>query len=179
MRTVIRLISRERRPRVCTGAVNHLRALNCTENHSSDNCERAHQFPPERRRNPIFQLNKTGHSDICSQSKAKDFRVCYIAFVAPKLPRLTPAATTQMRIEMASTPCKGLKKDGTSCRGNVLEQLDGYCIAHAPADKAWHWRSHGGKSSPASRLPSCTQNFFARSLVNARVILVHLSHERS
>ena len=80
---------------------------------------------------------------------------------------------------MASTPCKGLKKDGTPCRGNGLEQLDGYCIAHAPADEAWQWRSPGGKASPASRLPSCAQNFFARSLVNARATLVHLSHERS
>ena len=80
---------------------------------------------------------------------------------------------------MASTPCKGLKKDGTPCRGNGLEQLGGYCIAHAPADEAWQWRSHGGKASPASRLPSGAQNFFARSLVNARATLVYLSHERS
>ena len=72
---------------------------------------------------------------------------------------------------MASTPCKGLKKDGTPCRGNGLEQLDGYCIAHAPADEAWQWRSHGGKASPASRLPSCPQNFLAQSLVNARTSL--------
>ena len=147
-------------------------------NHSSDNCERP-SVPSKTPAQPLIPAEETGLWGICSLSKAKDFRVCYIAFVAPKLPRLTPAATTQMRIEMASTPCKGLKKDGTSCRGNGLEQLDGYCIAHAPADKAWHWRSHGGKSSPASRLPSCTQNFFARSLVNARVTLVYLSHERS
>ena len=47
---------------------------------------------------------------------------------------------------MASTPCKGLKKTGTPCRGNGLEQLDGYCIAHAPADEAWQLRSHGSKA---------------------------------
>ena len=76
---------------------------------------------------------------------------------------------------MASTPCKGLKKDGTPCRGNGLEQLGGYCIAHAPADEAWQWRSHGGKASPASRLPSCAQNFFAQPLVNSRITLVHLT----
>ena len=80
---------------------------------------------------------------------------------------------------MASTPCKGLKKDGTPCRGNGLDQLDGYCIAHAPADKALQWRSRGGKASSASRLPSCPQNFFARSLVNSRATLVHLSYARS
>ena len=51
---------------------------------------------------------------------------------------------------MSSTPCKSLKKDGTPCRGNGLDQLDGYCIAHAPADKAWEWRSHGGKASSAA-----------------------------
>ena len=33
--------------------------------------------------------------------------------------------------------------------------------------------------SPATRLPSCAQNFFARSLVNARATLAHLSYERS
>ena len=75
---------------------------------------------------------------------------------------------------MASTPCKGLKKDGTPCRGNGLEQLDGYCIAHAPADKAWHWRSHGGKASPASRLPSCAENLLP-NLSHISRILSHIS----
>ena len=51
---------------------------------------------------------------------------------------------------MTSTPCNSLKRDGTPCRGNGLEQLDGYCIAHAPADKAWEWRSRGGKASSAA-----------------------------
>ena len=51
---------------------------------------------------------------------------------------------------MTSTPCKSLKKDGAPCRGNGLDQLGGYCIAHAPADKAWEWRSHGGKASSAA-----------------------------
>ncbi len=51
---------------------------------------------------------------------------------------------------MTSTPCKSLKNDGTPCRGNGLDQLDGYCIAHAPADKAWQWRSRGGKASSAA-----------------------------
>ena len=51
---------------------------------------------------------------------------------------------------MSSTPCKSLKRDGTPCRGNGLDQLDGYCIAHAPADKAWEWRSRGGKASSAA-----------------------------
>ena len=51
---------------------------------------------------------------------------------------------------MTSTPCKSRKRDGTPCRGNGLDQLDGYCIAPAPADKAWQWRSHGGKASSAA-----------------------------
>ena len=51
---------------------------------------------------------------------------------------------------MTSTPCKSLKKDRTPCRGNGLEQLDGYCIAHTPAGKAWQWRSRGGKASSAA-----------------------------
>ena len=51
---------------------------------------------------------------------------------------------------MTSTPCKSLKRDGTPCRGNGLDQLDGYCIAHAPAGKAWQWRSRGGKASSAA-----------------------------
>ena len=51
---------------------------------------------------------------------------------------------------MTSTPCKSLKKDRTPCRGNGLELLDGYCIAHTPAGKAWQWRSRGGKASSAA-----------------------------
>lgn len=48
---------------------------------------------------------------------------------------------------MPKTPCKGLNKDGTPCRGNGLPAFDGYCIAHAPADKTREWRSRGGKNS--------------------------------
>ena len=51
---------------------------------------------------------------------------------------------------MSSTPCKSVKKDGAPCRGNGLDHFDGYCIAHAPADKAWEWRSRGGKASSAA-----------------------------
>ena len=51
---------------------------------------------------------------------------------------------------MTSTPCKSLKNDGTPCRGDGLDQLDGYCIAHTPAGKAWQWRSRGGKASSAA-----------------------------
>ena len=53
---------------------------------------------------------------------------------------------------MAKTPCKGTNLDGTPCQGNGQAALDGYCIAHAPADKTRAWRSRGGKnSSTASR----------------------------
>ena len=48
---------------------------------------------------------------------------------------------------MAKTPCKSVKKDGTPCQGNGLPRFDGYCIAHAPADKTRAWRSRGGKNS--------------------------------
>ena len=51
---------------------------------------------------------------------------------------------------MTSTPCKSLKSDGTPCRGNGLDQFDGYCIAHAPTGKAWQRRSRGGKASSAA-----------------------------
>ena len=43
--------------------------------------------------------------------------------------------------------CKALRKDGKPCQGLGQEQFDGYCIAHAPANKAWEWRSKGGKAS--------------------------------
>ena len=42
---------------------------------------------------PQILSEKTGHSGIFSQSKAKDFRMCYIAFARQKLPSRTPAAT--------------------------------------------------------------------------------------
>ena len=48
---------------------------------------------------------------------------------------------------MAKTLCKGVKKDGTPCLGNGLPSYNGYCIAHAPADKTREWRSRGGKNS--------------------------------
>ena len=48
---------------------------------------------------------------------------------------------------MPKTPCKSVKKDGTPCQGNGLPDFDGYCIAHAPADKTRAWRSRGGKNS--------------------------------
>ena len=48
---------------------------------------------------------------------------------------------------MPKTPCKGVKQDGTPCRGNGLPDFDGYCIAHAPTEKTREWRSRGGKNS--------------------------------
>ena len=36
---------------------------------------------------------------------------------------------------MSKTLCKSIRKDGSPCQGNGLKQFDGYCIAHAPADK--------------------------------------------
>ena len=48
---------------------------------------------------------------------------------------------------MPKTSCKGVKQDGTPCRGNGLPDFDGYCIAHAPTEKTREWRSRGGKNS--------------------------------
>ena len=48
---------------------------------------------------------------------------------------------------MSKSPCKGTKKDGSPCRGQGLDQFDGHCIAHAPADLTREWRSRGGKNS--------------------------------
>ena len=48
---------------------------------------------------------------------------------------------------MAKILCKGIKRDGTPCQGQGLPSFDGYCIAHAPADKTREWRSRGGKNS--------------------------------
>lgn len=50
---------------------------------------------------------------------------------------------------MPKTRCKALRKDGEPCQGLGQEQFGGYCIAHAPAEKAWEWRSKGGKASSA------------------------------
>ena len=48
---------------------------------------------------------------------------------------------------MTATPCKGVKKDGAPCRGNGLEQLDGYCLAHGPTELTRGWRVRGGENS--------------------------------
>ena len=48
---------------------------------------------------------------------------------------------------MAKTLCKSFKRDGSPCQGQGLEQFDGYCIAHAPADQTRAWRARGGQAS--------------------------------
>ena len=54
---------------------------------------------------------------------------------------------------MSKTPCKSIKRDGSPCNGKGLEQFDGYCIAHGPADQTRQWRALGGtNSSTAARL---------------------------
>jgi len=50
---------------------------------------------------------------------------------------------------MSKTRCKAFRKDGEPCQGLGQEQFGGYCIAHAPAETAWEWRSKGGKASSA------------------------------
>ena len=64
---------------------------------------------------------------------------------------------------MPKTLCKGVRKDGTPCQGNGLPRFDGYCIAHAPAEKTHRWRSRGGKASATAakndkRLPERLRN---------------------
>ncbi len=51
---------------------------------------------------------------------------------------------------MPKTLCKALRKDGQPCQGLGQEKYGGYCIAHAPADKVWEWRSKGGQASSAA-----------------------------
>ena len=48
---------------------------------------------------------------------------------------------------MEKVLCKSVKIDGTPCQGLGQPRFDGYCIAHAPADKTREWRSRGGKAS--------------------------------
>ena len=65
---------------------------------------------------------------------------------------------------MSKTLCKSIRKDGSPCQGNGLKQFDGYCIAHAPADKTRAWRARGGKNSATAaradkRIPERLQGF--------------------
>ncbi len=46
--------------------------------------------------------------------------------------------------------CKGVRKDGSPCQAKGHHDLDGYCIAHAPADKLHAWRVHGGSAATAT-----------------------------
>ena len=48
---------------------------------------------------------------------------------------------------MTKTTCKSAKQDGSPCKGQGLEQFDGYCIAHGLADQTREWRVRGGKAS--------------------------------
>ena len=55
---------------------------------------------------------------------------------------------------MSKKLCKGIRKDGSPCQGNGLDQYNGYCIAHGPTpEQSFQWRSEGGKNSAtAARL---------------------------
>ena len=48
---------------------------------------------------------------------------------------------------MTKNTCKSAKQDGSPCKGQGLEQFDGYCIAHGPADQNRERRAGGGKAS--------------------------------
>ena len=48
---------------------------------------------------------------------------------------------------MTKTTCKSAKQNGSPCKGQGLEQFDGYCIAHGPADQNRERRAGGGKAS--------------------------------
>ena len=69
---------------------------------------------------------------------------------------------------MTKTTCKSAKQDGSPCKGQGLEQFDGYCIAHGLADQTREWRVRGGKASatPATasradkRIPERLQSIF-------------------
>ena len=50
---------------------------------------------------------------------------------------------------MTKTTCKSAKQDGSPCKGQGLEQFDGYCIAHGPADQTRQWSERGGKATAA------------------------------
>ncbi len=77
---------------------------------------------------------------------------------------------------MARTPCKGIKKDGTPCRGHGLPQYNGLCIAHGPTpDQTHQWRSLGGQnSSTAARLDRRTPERIksAIDLINDAIVQV-------
>ena len=55
---------------------------------------------------------------------------------------------------MSKKLCKGIRKDGSPCQGQALDQFNGLCIAHGPTpEQAYQWRSEGGKNSAtAARL---------------------------
>ena len=68
---------------------------------------------------------------------------------------------------MPKTTCNSLRKDGEPCQGVGQPDLDGYCIAHAPAATAWEWRSRGGKASSSAaradkRIPDRLRNAIER-----------------
>ena len=48
--------------------------------------------------------------------------------------------------------CKGARKDGSPCQAEAHRDLDGYCVAHGPADKLRVWRVNRGSFSIATRI---------------------------
>ena len=121
----------------------------------------AHWCPPKRQRSHSIPAERTAHWGIFSQSKAKDFRMCYFGFIATKKPAVRLRRPHTGRREMTSKPCKNLKKDGAPCRGSGFDQLDGYCIANTPAP-----------SCPPPPVCRHAPKTFSQSLVNSRQSLV-------
>ena len=106
---------------------------------------------------PHIPAERTAHWGIFSQSKAKDFRMCYFGFIATRKPAARLRRPHTGRREMTSKPCKSLKKDGAPCRGSGFDQLDGYCIANAPAP-----------SCPPPPVCHHAPKTFSQSLANSR-----------
>ena len=89
-----------------------------------------------------------------------------------------PAA--RIRLPFARCPCT----KPAICAGAVNHPHHINCVNHS-SDKCQPALVHAlipvnpsirrARPSPASRLPSCAQNFFTQSLVNSRLSLVHLS----
>ncbi len=114
---------------------------------------------------PRIPAESTAHWGIFSQSKAKDFRMCYFGFIATKKPAVRLRRPHTGRREMTSKPCKILKKDGAPYRGSGFDQLDGYCIGNTPAPSC----------PPPPVCRHAPKTIFTQSLVNSRLSLVHLS----
>ena len=191
------------KPAICAGAVNHPHHTNCV-NHSSNKCQpapvralipaqpihpphaaRTRPAPRRVRPSPATRLPSCAQNSYAQSLVNSRLSLVHLS-VPLTFQRIGQRGdfrrlpTARIRLPFARCPCT----KPAICAVAVNHPHHTNCVNHS-SDKCQRSLIHAlipvnpsirrARPSPASRLPSCAQNFFTQSLVNSRLSLVHLS----